>query len=80
MKFKEIIKNLNEDIISSKADDSDFQQLKKRFEELKATGRWNNLRDLKWEFMRRRENQILIDRMGKDKINVVLDRLWKSKK
>jgi len=79
MDLKKIVENIDikEEIISSKADDSDFQQLKKRFEELKATGRWNNLRDLKWEFMRRRANQSLIDRMGKDKVNSTLDRLWK---
>ncbi len=79
MDLKKIVENIDikEEIISSKADDSDFQQLKKRFEELKATGRWNNLRDLKWEFMRRRANQPLIDRMGKDKVNSTLDRLWK---
>ena len=79
MDLKKIVENIDikEKIISSKADDSDFQQLKKRFEELKATGRWNNLRDLKWEFMRRRANQSLIDRMGKDKVNSTLDRLWK---
>ena len=79
MNLKEIVENIDikEEIISSKADDSDFQQLKKRFEELKATGRYKNLRDLKWEFMRRRGNQPLIDRMGKDKVNSTLDRLWK---
>lgn len=79
MELKQIADSIDiqEEIISSKPDDTDFEQLKKKFEEMRDTGNWKNLRDLKWEFMRRRANQPLIDRMGKDKVASTLERLWK---
>ncbi len=81
MELKQFAKTIDiqEEIISSKGDDTDFELLKKKFEEMRDTGRWSNLRDLKREFMRRRANQSLIDRMGKDKVSSTIERLYNRK-
>jgi len=78
MELKQLEKEIDikEEIISSKEDDTDLEILKKRFEEMRDTGRWSNLRDLKWEFMRRRVNQPLIDRMGKDQVKSMLEKFY----
>jgi len=78
MNLKELSESLDiqEEIISSKGDDSDTKQLKDKFDLLNDTGKWTTLSSITKEFFRRRENKPLIDRMGENEVRSRIARLF----
>jgi len=79
MNLNEINKELDhlDEVVISHEDDKQIDhQVKEKLRELISTGRYNNLRDLKWEFMRRRNNSKLIEMYGKPVLYDMIEKYY----